>query len=78
MWKCRHCGQEFEFYRSTEKANHSRHCNSNPKKVESYTKQKDAQNRIIERELGKLKEYPVNCYNCDLKFMIIEREKQHQ
>lgn len=32
MWKCKYCLKEFEFNRSTEKANHSRWCARNPKK----------------------------------------------
>ena len=32
MWKCQHCNQEFNFERSSEKANHSRWCDKNPKK----------------------------------------------
>jgi len=34
MWTCKHCKQEFEDNTLNWKANHSRWCDSNPKKVE--------------------------------------------
>lgn len=31
MWKCKHCNFEFDFVKSTEKASHSRWCDSKPR-----------------------------------------------
>jgi hypothetical protein len=32
MWLCKHCAKEFEGFSTSEKANHSRWCNLNPKR----------------------------------------------
>jgi hypothetical protein len=37
MWCCKHCNNNFEFKSSSEKANHSRWCDSNPKKKDYVT-----------------------------------------
>ena len=37
MWKCKHCSKEFDFDTTSQKANHSRWCDKNPK-LESYKK----------------------------------------
>jgi hypothetical protein len=41
MWKCKHCGREFNFTTVSEKANHSRWCEKNPKR-EDYVNGSDA------------------------------------
>jgi hypothetical protein len=34
MWKCKYCNKEFDFKTASEKANHSRWCDLNPKRAE--------------------------------------------
>lgn len=77
MWTCKHCNHDFDFERTTDKANHSRHCDSNPKKHESYVAIKNALNaRTIEKH-GKIKKYFVECQECGTSFQVKEREHQH-
>lgn len=77
MWKCKHCTKEFKFSRATEKANHSRHCDSNPSKFHSYRKIKEALSVTFNEKLGKLKEFSVVCERCESVFVVTERELQH-
>lgn len=76
MWSCRHCQKEFEFSRTTEKANHSRHCSANPKKNTSYENISKTLIKKFEDSLGIEKKFEVNCDKCLTKFTVIEREKQ--
>ena len=75
MWKCKHCNKEFDFKITSEKANHSRWCESNPKRTDTANLKK-AQQKRVESKLGKLKDFSVNCHNCDTQFEVTEREKQ--
>ena len=77
MWTCKHCNQSFDYTRTTDKANHSRHCDSNPKKLESYKGLKIASHARVERNLGKIKKFVVECCSCGTSFNVKEREKQH-
>lgn len=71
MWKCKHCKQEFSFSMTSEKANHSRWCEDNPKR-NNWNK---AQGTI--NQYGELKEFKVECLSCAKKFDVMEREKLH-
>lgn len=75
MWKCKHCNVEFNFTRTTEKANHSRHCKDNPKRLESYKKMKSSTNERFDRDLGVVKDFEVTCECCGIQFIVEEREK---
>lgn len=50
MWKCKHCGQEFNFKTPSEKANHSRWCDKNPKRKEYANALEKARN--AKKEFG--------------------------
>ena len=76
MWECKHCKQKFGFETTSKKANHSRWCESNPKRNDNSGLIK-AQEMINERKLGKLKDFSVKCYNCQGDMIVNEREKQH-
>lgn len=76
MWQCRHCKKEFDYLRATEKANHSRHCSSNPNKHKSYENIKSSVNKIIDSKLGKKKNFSVICDCCGETFAVKERENQ--
>lgn len=73
MWKCKHCLNEFDFTRTTEKGNHAKHCEKNPKRAASYAKLRDAS----DNRFGKKKKFEVVCKSCDKPFNVIEREKLH-
>ena len=77
MWTCKHCNNQFDYTRTTEKANHSRHCDSNPKKKESYVNIKKANNDRIDKIHGKLVDFHVNCFCCGSSFVVVERENQY-
>lgn len=54
MWYCKHCGNNFDFLETHQKANHSRWCNKNPnrsKYLESSKAAVDAMNKR-KKELG--------------------------
>ena len=76
MWTCKHCNNEFNFSRTTDKANHSRHCDKNPKKLESYVKNKIKINERIDANLGELTHFGVECTICDKSFQVEERSLQ--
>jgi len=71
MWKCKHCNIEFNFDRTSEKGNHSRHCSFNPNKKESYKKLSDSSNV----RFGNFIDFAVNCDCCKKEFLVTEREK---
>lgn len=75
MWKCKHCNNDFDFKKTSEKANHSRWCAKNPKR-DNTDGLKKAQQKIVENKLGNIKSFSVNCYNCGKQFIVDEREKQ--
>lgn len=76
MWTCKHCNVEFDFERNTEKANHSRHCDSNPKKLDSYKNITKSVAKYYDGELGELKEFNVICSACGCDFSVKERESK--
>jgi hypothetical protein len=76
MWQCKHCNQEFNYNRTTDKANHSKHCSSNPKRQESYNKLKQLSKIRFDLKLGEIKNFDVECACCKTIFIVEEREKQ--
>ena len=77
MWYCKYCNQSFNFDRSTEKANHTRHCDSNPEKHSSYTNVKLANAARANQNFGKIKIFHVKCCSCEHDFQVKERERLH-
>lgn len=77
MWICKHCGNAFDYERTTEKANHARHCEFNPKKKESYSNISASLKRSYEDRLGPKVEFDVECQCCGSEFQVKEFEKQH-
>lgn len=76
MWECKHCKGLFDFTRLTDKANHGKHCDKNPKKKESYEKIAKANQLRWDNELGEYKDFIVKCKCCDSEFVVKERERQ--
>ena len=77
MWECKHCNNNFEFTRNTEKANHSRHCKHNIGRIESYKNIKVAKKNFFAHKLGEFKSFEVICTRCNSTFVVAEREFQH-
>ena len=75
MWKCKYCEQEMDFKKTSEKANHSRWCDKNPKRNDT-SNLKLAQEERHNKELGKFKEFEVECHNCKSTMTVEEREFQ--
>lgn len=75
MWKCKHCNKTFDFKTTSEKANHSRWCDENPKGKDTSNLKIAAQKSLINR-FGKIKDFNVKCNNCDIMFSVEEREKK--
>jgi hypothetical protein len=73
MWNCKHCNNDFSFTRTTEKANHSRHCDSNPNKRISYSRNKELLMQRFDNKLGKYKTYHVSCQGCSKTYEVKER-----
>lgn len=69
MWVCKHCNKEFDFSNTSEKANHSRWCDDNPKR-NNWDKTKAS---IL--KYGEFKDFEVECENCKISFAVNEREK---
>lgn len=75
MWHCKHCKNQFDFSSVSQKANHTRWCDSNPKRNETENLKKAQQNHINSK-LGEIKPYDVSCFRCKDTFKVHEREKQ--
>jgi hypothetical protein len=75
MWNCKHCNKGFNYTRTTEKANHSRHCDLNPKKLESYALNIEIINKRVDNKLGKYQMFDVNCQACNKLYYVRERSK---
>lgn len=75
MWKCKHCKEEFDFTRTTEKANHSRHCSKNPAKAASYVKIAESLQKKHNTTLGEKTDFEVECSHCGTNFTVRERSK---
>jgi len=71
VWKCKYCNQEFNYTRITEKGNHAKHCEFNPKRKASYEKLKEANNK----RFGNFINFTVKCHSCEDNFEVEEREK---
>lgn len=78
MWKCKYCAIEFENFNTSQKANHSRWCEQNPRKVEFKTNSKTSirAKETNEQKLGIFKLFTVSCDRCKHNFQVTEREKQ--
>ena len=77
MWKCKYCGEEFTFKRTTEKANHTRWCKSNPMFQEFKEKNSLRAKQTADSKFGKLKKFKVLCSTCSTQFEVQEREHLH-
>jgi hypothetical protein len=77
MWTCKHCKVEFNFNRTTEKANHTRHCKLNPNREKSYINIKTKIRENTNLKLGEVKLFQVTCSACCKQFSVKEREKLH-
>ena len=69
MWTCKHCKESFKFEKLSEKANHSRWCDSNPSR-DTWIK-----GRGTTSKFGEIKEFVVECKTCRSLFSVNEREK---
>ena len=54
MFICKHCKKELNLTRPSDKANHSRWCESNPKKLEYLKKLSEAREKISESTIKKI------------------------
>jgi len=75
MWSCKYCKNEFDFKTTSEKANHTRWCNKNPKRNQTKSLQK-AQQKILNIKFGELKDFGVICEVCKKPFLVTERRNQ--
>jgi len=73
MWKCSHCNENFNFTRTTEKANHSRWCDKNPKRSDVSNVRTGVLD-YYDRTQGKYKNFDVTCGTCNKAFKVKERE----
>lgn len=71
MWKCKHCEKNYSYQTTSEKANHSRWCDKNPKR-NNWNKSQGVLNKF-----GNYKLYQVSCESCNNAFTVKEREKLH-
>ena len=72
MWECKHCKKNFDFNNTSEKANHSRWCDSNPdKKTEKVL---TALKKRHDEKYGKILKFTVLCNCCEKNFDVEERE----
>lgn len=71
MWICKYCKKQFDFTRTTEKGNHSKHCESNPNKFETYLKI----SKSSDKRFGCFQKFNVECFSCSKLFQVEEREK---
>ena len=71
MWNCKHCKQDFDFNTFGQRGNHSRHCDKNPNKKNSYKKLTD----LCIKRYGNFKDFEVSCYECKNNFLVNKREK---
>jgi len=71
MWSCKHCKQQFSFLTTSEKANHTRWCSSNPKRND-WNKSQGTINQY-----GDFKQFEVICFCCSTTFVVSERQKLH-
>lgn len=69
MKNCKHCNKDITELSKSNQKNHVRWCDSNPKR-NTWNKQKQSIDTY-----GLLKEFSVNCVNCEKNFFVKEREK---
>lgn len=75
MWECKHCNRLFDFSRTTDKANHGKHCDMNPKRAQHYAKMQEVIRARYDDSLGAYKKFDVVCRTCEVEFQVEEREK---
>jgi hypothetical protein len=77
MWKCRHCELDFSFTKTSDKANHSRWCDNNPKSAyyRNNTKLEVSIQDSKNRKYGEKVDHTVECAKCSTMFTVVEREK---
>jgi len=74
MWTCKFCNEEFDFKTLSEKGNHSRWCDKNPKRNSSNENLRKASIQYYKTKYGEDKEFTVVCNNCKRDFIVIEKE----
>jgi len=77
MWTCKYCETEYSFERTTDKANHAKHCDARPDRDKQYKKISTALKARTDELFGPLTEYDVECHNCGETCTVEERPKQH-
>lgn len=77
MWNCKYCNKEYLFTRTTEKANHAKHCEFNPKREAFYASLRDSAKKRFNQSLGEYKIFTVSCAKCNTLTHVKERELQH-
>ena len=74
MWSCKYCLCQFDFTRTTDKANHTKHCGENPNRKAFYEKMLIVNRERFSREFGDVKKFQVSCFSCNKSFSVEERE----
>ena len=77
MWTCKHCNKKFDFERATDKANHSRWCDKNPKAKKFKENNKLRASETANKRYGVFKQFTVECATCHCDMDVEEREKLH-
>lgn len=75
MWECKHCNKSFDFIRTTDKANHGKHCPENPTREIAYKKARKRLQKLRFERFGDKKKFHVSCSNCETQFQVFEFEK---
>lgn len=75
---CKYCGQNFEHINRNAYANHVRWCEKNPN-TDKEKHSRDIKIRRsfeLDKKLGKITEFQVECFKCGKPFKVKERKKQ--
>ena len=73
--ECEWCNKKFKNIAAGTFANHVKWCDKNPNKKDFLDNLKVASVKKFDRKFGPKKEFSVECFNCNNKFNVVEREK---
>lgn len=73
MWNCRHCNKLFDFQTQSERANHGRWCDQNPKRQALSDAAAAGVRKHLDLKLGQVTAFTVKCALCQQEHQVHER-----
>lgn len=74
MWTCKYCKKIFDYNRTSEKGNHVKYCEADPRYQKRMLLKSERQKNALAKFYGEVKQFEVSCFVCQKLCIVEEKE----